>query len=60
MEKVNKSKHNESSKNVNIDLERNNNKNNNKKNVILKILDIILKIILTFIIIFLLKTTIIK
>ncbi len=51
---MNKSKHNESSKNVNIDLERNNNKNNNKKNVILKILDIILKIILTFIIIFLL------
>lgn len=49
MEKVNKSRHNEKTKNVNIDLER-----NNKKNVILKILNIILKVTLTFIIIFLL------
>lgn len=49
MEKVNKSRHNEKTRNVNIDLER-----NNKKNVILKILNIILKVILTFIIIFLL------
>lgn len=49
MEKVNKSRNNEKTKNVNIDLER-----NNKKNVILKILNIILKITLTFIIIFLL------
>lgn len=49
MEKVNKSRNNEKTKNVNIDLER-----NNKKNVILKILNIILKVTLTFIIIFLL------
>lgn len=46
---MNKSRHNEKTKNVNIDLER-----NNKKNVILKILNIILKVTLTFIIIFLL------